>query len=152
MDKLKELYQKIILQHNRHPQNFGELTSPTVVAEDSNPICGDEMNITLLIDTSGIIQDIRFRARGCALNMASGSLMTELVKLKSVFEVKRLAGQIRAALLENENLDVFDELGDYGIFRHTIEYPVRVKCVLLAWDTLLKGIEQWATIQQNDGE
>ena len=117
------LYRDEILEHYRHPHNFGTLDAPDVSYEGSNPLCGDRITLMLDIDDGGVIRDVAFTGRGCAISQASTSMLTDRIRGKSLDEVARIGGQ-----------DVLDELG--------IEIsPARLKCALLSIDTLRRSLE-----------
>lgn len=147
MSDLRELYQEVIFDHNRHPRNFGKLADANRHADGHNPLCGDKLSLYLRID-GDVISDARFEGVGCAISTASASLMTEAVKGKSLAEVEALFGAFRNMLtgdpsttnddsegLSQEGLSK-EGLGKLAVFSGVREYPVRVKCATLAWHTL----------------
>lgn len=147
----RELYQQVIIEHNKKPRNFGRLDPCTHHADGQNPLCGDELQLTLNI-ADGRIEDIRFEGHGCAIDVASASLMTGAVKGKNVEEAERMADQFRAmvrgeldpaAPSSGPNL-----LGKLTLFQGVKDLPSRVKCAVLPWATLrsaLKGEETVST-------
>lgn len=138
----RELYQQVILEHNRKPRNFGRLEPHTHRAEGHNPLCGDQLELTLLVQ-DGVIADIRFEGHGCAIDVASASLMTTTLKGRTVADAEVLADQFRA-MVRGELDPATDPngLGRLSLFQGVKDLPVRVKCAVLPWATLhsaLKG-------------
>ena len=134
MSDLRELYQEVILDHNRRPRNCGAMDCPTRMADGHNPLCGDTVRVYLRID-DGVIQEISFQGHGCAICTASTSLMTEAVKGRTVEEAEQLYEgfhQMLTGVAAEQGL----ELGKLKVFEGVREYPVRVKCATLAWHTL----------------
>ena len=134
--ELRELYQQVILDHNKSPKNFRAIENPTTKAEGFNPLCGDHIDVFLIVE-DGIIKDISFKGEGCAISKASASLMTSLLKGKSIEEAEKLFEKfhdlVTGKLGENPN---FDELGKLAVFAGIQEFPARVKCASLAWHTM----------------
>lgn len=142
-DDLQDLYRELILDHARHPRHFGKLASTTHTAEGINPLCGDKLRIYLQVGSGDTIDDIAFEGSGCAISMASASLLTETLAGRRVadallyFEAvtQRLAGKEapqRAAI----------DLGKLGALDGVRDYPSRVKCATLAWHALRSAIEE----------
>ena len=136
---LDDLYRDIILDHYRTPRNRGRLEKPDVATQGSNPLCGDEIEVSLMI-RDGRIEDVRFDGKGCSISQASASMMTESIKGKSLDEAKALIALFKGMMHGDETPDV-DELGDLESLQGVRKYPVRIKCALLSWSTLLEGIE-----------
>jgi nitrogen fixation NifU-like protein len=139
VDELQELYRQVILDHNRSPRNFGELADATRVVAGVNPLCGDKMTLYVKV-ADGRIQDIRFQGTGCAISVASSSLMTERVKGVPVATALALFDQIHELLTaphEHEPAADLDKLAALGGVR---EYPSRVKCASLAWHALKSAV------------
>ncbi|HEX7081861.1 MAG TPA: SUF system NifU family Fe-S cluster assembly protein [Gammaproteobacteria bacterium] len=134
MNELKELYREVILDHNRDPRNFGEIEDADRVVEGVNPLCGDKMTLYVKLDGDRI-DDIKFKGTGCAISIASSSLMTDRVKGASVEESMSLFGAIHEMLTGNgeASLEDLDKLAALAGVR---EYPTRVKCASLAWHAL----------------
>jgi nitrogen fixation NifU-like protein len=139
VDDLQDLYRQVILDHNRNPRNFGEMADATRVVAGVNPLCGDKMTLYVKLG-DGKIQDIRFRGTGCAISVASSSLMTERVKGAPVTEALALFDKVHELLTGAGDLDteVLDKLAALGGVR---EYPSRVKCASLAWHALRSAVE-----------
>ena len=144
----RELYQQVILEHNKKPRNFGMLEACTHHAEGHNPLCGDQLELTLVVE-DGLVQDIRFQGSGCAIDMASASLMTGAVKGKPVAEAEAMAEQFRGMV--RGDLEPGSEtplLGKLTLFSGVKNLPSRVKCAVLPWATLhaaLKGEAEAST-------
>jgi nitrogen fixation NifU-like protein len=137
--ELTELYREVILDHNRHPRNFGRLDPHDAEARGHNPLCGDRLTITLNRD-DGRVADLRFEGNGCAISMASASLMTEAVKGRSRAEVDALFRRVHALLTKQGAGNA--ELGKLAALSGVREFPARVKCASLAWHTLNAALAQ----------
>ena len=139
---LDELYKQVILDHNKNPQNFGIIEHPSHHAEGHNPLCGDEINLSIIVD-GDIIQDVKFKGAGCAISKASASIMTTLVKGKHIEEAKELFDEFHAIVTTDleENIDILN-LGKLAVFCGVREFPARVKCASLAWHTLNNALEK----------
>lgn len=137
MSDLMDLYQEIILDHNRQPRNFGSLEEPDHQAEGYNPLCGDQLKVYLQMDGDRI-EDVRFDGSGCAISKASASLMTEAVKGKTLGQAEALFGGFHELLTGDPSVrgEASAELGKLAVFEGVREFPVRVKCATLAWHTL----------------
>lgn len=137
MSDLMDLYQEIILDHNRQPRNFGKLPDCNHQAEGYNPLCGDRLNVYLTL-VDDVIRDIHFDGSGCAISKASASLMTEAVKGKTLAEAEALFGGFHDLLTGDPSVrgEAPAELGKLAVFEGVREFPVRVKCATLAWHTL----------------
>jgi nitrogen fixation NifU-like protein len=134
MVDLRELYQEVILDHNRNPRNKRLVESPTGRAEGHNPLCGD--NVTITIRTrDGKVEDVGFDGAGCAVSTASASLMTEAIKGKSIREAEELFRRFQGVVTGVEE-DSMVELGDLEVLAGVKAYPVRIKCATLPWHTL----------------
>jgi nitrogen fixation NifU-like protein len=139
MSDLRELYQEVILDHTKRPRNFGKLEGSSHRAEGHNPLCGDELRLTLNVDGDAI-QDLRFEGSGCAISTASASLMTEALKGKTLEEANRLFERFHGVVTGEVGLDSND-LGKLAVLKGVAEYPLRVKCATLAWHTLRAALE-----------
>jgi len=136
MPDLRELYQEIILEHNKTPRNYRELATANHRAEGYNPFCGD--HFTVYLDLEGdSIRDISFQGSGCAISQASASLMTQSVKGKTTVEAERVFDQFHKLVTGQSPANGNQaELGKLAVFAGVSEFPVRVKCATLAWHTL----------------
>ena len=140
MSDLKDLYQEVILDHNRNPRNCYVMDGASCVADGHNPLCGDTVKVYLRIE-DGVIEEISFQGQGCAICTASTSLMTESVRGKSVEEAQGLFDefhQMLTGVAEEQGV----ALGKLQVFEGVREYPVRVKCATLAWHTLHAAMEE----------
>ena len=140
-DSLDELYRDIIMDHFRYPRGNKPLEKFTVENEGKNPTCGDELKMSLKID-NGVVEDISVGCKGCAISVASGSILSELIKGKSVEEVRKIAAIVKAMLKGGDIPDDF-ELGDLEAMRGVKDFPVRIKCALLSWTTLIDGVDSY---------
>lgn len=132
---LKDLYQEVIVDHNRDPRNFGRLERPRQTLEGFNPLCGDRLTLYLDLD-DGRITDIKFDGAGCAISVASASLMTEAVKGKSVAEAESIFADFRELLTGRAGEDGIERFGKLAVLAGVRDYPSRVKCATLCWHTL----------------
>lgn len=136
MSELQELYQSLILDHNRSPRNFGPLDGADRHAEGYNPLCGDQVKVELKLEGDRVA-DIKFSGNGCAISKASASLMTTAVKGKTVAEAESLFKGFHGLVTGTAvPADPKATLGKLAIFAGVAEFPVRVKCATLAWHTL----------------
>jgi nitrogen fixation NifU-like protein len=137
MADLQELYQAIILDHNRRPKNYGALEDANATAEGRNPLCGDEVKVELRV-ADDTIADVRFTASGCAVSRASASIMTQAVKGKSREEVEQLFVKFHELVTGQHKPDAKESkaLGEMAAFSGVSRFPVRVKCASMPWHTL----------------
>jgi nitrogen fixation NifU-like protein len=146
VDELQELYREVILDHNRRPRNFGELADADRVVEGVNPLCGDKMTLYVKLG-DGKVQDISFKGTGCAISVASSSLMTERVKGTTVAATLELFDQVHDLLTGGHEHEPPEDLDKLAALAGVREYPSRVKCASLAWHALksaLTGAEDQA--------
>lgn len=140
--ELRELYQQVILDHNKSPRNFKKLETANRSAEGYNPLCGDKIDIYLDVEDN-IVKDISFQGSGCAISKASASLMSTVVKGKSVEEAKKLFEKFHDLVTGKLNEDdSIEELGKLAVLAGVKEFPVRVKCASLAWHTMISAINK----------
>ncbi len=148
MSDLDDLYQEIILDHNRRPRNYGPMPDATHQADGHNPLCGDEVTVFLHLD-GDTISNISFDGQGCAISKASASLMTTRLKGRSLDEANKLLEEVRALLTAREETTPdLESLGDLAALAGVRKFAVRVKCATLAWHTLeaaLTGRKQVST-------
>ncbi len=142
MSDLRSLYQEMIVDHGRAPRNFGVLEAATHCREGHNPLCGDQ--VTLYVDeAAGVIRALRFQGKGCAISMASASLMTEALEGKTVAEAEKVFADFHWLVTEKEHPAELEEtLGKLAAFKNLSEFPVRVKCATLAWHTLRAALAE----------
>jgi nitrogen fixation NifU-like protein len=139
---LRELYQEVILDHSRHPRHFGPLEHATHVGEGYNPLCGDRVTVYLHVDGEGRIEDVSFEGRGCAISQASASLMTEMIKGRSVAEAEQLMGGfVHLVKGEHANRLAPDDRERLDVMAGVSAFPMRVKCATLAWHTMKSALE-----------
>lgn len=146
---LRELYQEVIIDHNKHPRHFYEISMPTHHAKGFNPLCGDKLELFLIVKDN-LIQDIGFKGTGCAISTASASLMTEALLNKSMTEAKQLFDIFHAVMTQQESpqeSSIEKTLpGKLAVLKGVHEFPTRIKCATLAWHTLNAALNQ----QQNN--
>ena len=135
MSDLRELYQEVILDHNKRPRNFGPLPEANHHAEGRNPLCGDHLSVQVDVE-DGVIKNVAFEGAGCAISRASASLMTDAVKGKSVEEAERMFEEFHQMVTSGVAEAVEESLGKLAVFCGVREFPSRVKCASLAWHTL----------------
>ena len=136
MTDLLDLYQEIILDHNRKPRNFGELPGRTHEAEGYNPLCGDHVRVQVVV-SDGRVADLKFTGQGCAISTASASMMTQFLKGKNLSEALGLVERVRASLTSDDD---HGDIGDLGCLSGVREFPNRVKCATLAWHAFKSAV------------
>jgi len=136
---LEELYREVILDHYRSPRNRGELADATVVVELNNPVCGDEIKLSLKLEND-VVSDIRFSGRGCSISQSSASMMTEAVKGKPLGEALAMVERFKAMMRSEVTAEEAD-LGDLEALQGVSKFPVRIKCAVLSWEALRRGLE-----------
>jgi nitrogen fixation protein NifU and related proteins len=135
--QLDELYRQVIMDHYQNPRNQGQLDVDALTVDMRNPSCGDEIRLQLIVD-DGIVKDVRFKGTGCSISMASASMMSEAVKGMPIEKVLELTGDFRH-LMKGEDTET-DNLGDLETLQGVAKFPARIKCALLAWNALERGI------------
>lgn len=143
MADLQDLYQSIILDHNRRQKNYGALDGATNSAEGRNPLCGDEVKVELKV-ADDEIEDVRFTASGCAVSRASASIMTQAVKGKSRAEVEQLFTQFHELVTGRHKPDETESraMGEMAAFSGVSRFPIRVKCASMPWHTLQAALHK----------
>ena len=145
-ENLRELYQEIILDHSRHPRHFGALPSASSVAEGHNPLCGDRVKVYLQLDESGRIADVGFEGRGCAISVASASLMAEMIKGRRIDEAEILMGGfLRLVRGEDASGLVQADHEQLEVMSGVSAFPMRVKCATLAWHAMKAALDHEGT-------
>ena len=143
---LKELYQDIILEHGQNPRNFGKCDKHTHQAKGHNPLCGDQVEVYLKLNTENKVEDLTFQGSGCAISIASTSIMTELVKGKSIEVSKNIINAFLNMIKNTTEMKCHDLDEDQQIKVMSLsgvrQYPMRVKCATLAWHTLSSAINE----------
>ncbi|MGH9411533.1 MAG: Fe-S cluster assembly sulfur transfer protein SufU [Vicinamibacterales bacterium] len=140
MADLNDLYQEVILDHNRRPRNFHELRGASHVAEGYNPLCGDRLTLYLRIE-NGVILDAAFQGSGCAISKASASLMTDALKGRTVADATRLFDRFHRMVTTTPDEPV-EDLGKLSVLAGVREFPVRVKCASLAWHAFKAALDR----------
>jgi nitrogen fixation protein NifU and related proteins len=140
---LKDLYREVILDHNKSPRHFGRLEPADSAADGHNPLCGDRLHITVRLEGDRV-SDLRFEGKGCAISVASASLMCEAVKGRSRADIAHLFGEIHTVLTHHD-APVPEDLGKLAALSGVREFQVRVKCASLCWHTLNAALERSAT-------
>lgn len=140
MSDLTDLYQEVILDHNRRPRNFRTIEKPSHHAEGYNPLCGDRLDLFVTIEADRVA-DVAFQGSGCAISRASASLMTDAVKGRSLVEVRDLFERFHRMVTTPPDQGI-EDLGKLQVLAGVREFPVRVKCASLAWHTLKAALDR----------
>jgi nitrogen fixation NifU-like protein len=138
--QLSALYQEVILDHYRRPRNKGALADATHTVSLTNPLCGDEIDLALRLE-GDVIKEARFVGRGCSISQAAASIMTQLVKDRSVAQARALAERMRAMMHGDEAAARDKALGELRALAGVAKFPVRVKCALLPWNALTDAVK-----------
>jgi nitrogen fixation NifU-like protein len=141
-ESLRELYQEVILDHSRHPRHFGVLADANHVGEGHNPLCGDRVKVYLHVGADDRIEDISFEGKGCAISQASASMMTDLVRGRTVAQAEKLMGGF-LHLVKGEDASAIgpDDREHLDVMAGVQAFPMRVKCATLAWHTMKSALE-----------
>lgn len=146
-DSRTELYQQVIIEHNKKPRNFRKIDGATHEAEGYNPLCGDHLKVYLVLNAQGTIEDIAFEGDGCAISKASASLMTTSLKGKTVAEADALFEQFHHLILGELNPEKDPNiLGKLAVFSGIWHFPARVKCASLCWHTMKGAVDRQKTV------
>jgi nitrogen fixation NifU-like protein len=142
-DDLRDLYQEVLLDHTRHPRNFGRLAAANRTAQGYNPLCGDRVSLFLDVDFDGDgrVRDIAFEGAGCAISTASASMMTEALKGKTLAEAREMYRRFHDMVTTGEG-EGTPEMEKLVVFAGVRQFPIRVKCATLAWHALLAALEE----------
>lgn len=142
MSELRDLYQEVILDHYRRPRNFGKSPLCNRQANGHNPLCGDKLTVYLLVE-DGRVEEVTFEGAGCAISVASASLMTEMLKGLSVADARALFERFQGAMTgANDGVDSLEDLDKLTVLSGVKEFPVRVKCATLAWHTFKSALDE----------
>ncbi|MBJ6761215.1 SUF system NifU family Fe-S cluster assembly protein [Myxococcaceae bacterium JPH2] len=141
---LQDLYQEVVLEHSKRPRNFREVPDANRQAEGYNPLCGDQLSVTLHME-GDVIRDIGFQGQGCAISRASASLMTGAVKDRTLAEAVALFERVHTLVTEGPGAVDVESLGKLAVLSGVSEFPARVKCASLAWHTLRAALEGRST-------
>ncbi len=144
-DEMRSLYQEVIFDHNRNPRNFHVMENANRIVDGYNPLCGDRLTLYLLIDDNEIIQNASFQGEGCAISTASVSLMTEMIKGKTVKQAEQLFEQFHNITTSHDDEIKLEELGKLAVLAGVRDYPSRVKCATLPWHTMSAAVKNEAT-------
>jgi nitrogen fixation NifU-like protein len=144
MSDLSDLYQEVILDHNKRPRNFRTLDTANHSAEGYNPLCGDRLHLYVRVDDD-VVTDVGFQGSGCAISKASASLMTDSIKGRPVAEVRALFQRFHAMVTTPPEAAV-EDMGKLSVLAGVREFPVRVKCASLAWHTLKAALDREAIV------
>ena len=150
MPGLEDLYREIILDHYRNPRNRGELAPPAPHAVGHNPLCGDEIDVYLQVEND-VVVDVKVGGQGCSISQSSASMMSQAIKGKPVTEVRALVRRFKGlmSIPDEDGNDIEPDpsvkLGDLEALQGVVKYPVRIKCAILGWNTLLEALEQTAS-------
>ena len=153
MAGLEDLYREIIIDHYKNPRNKGELpTPPAHRTEGMNPSCGDEIAVYLVVDGNGpeaIVTDIKIGGQGCSISQASASMMSAAVKGKSVENARAVIRAFKVMMGIDDSAESVEaaaeaKLGDLAALRGVVKFPVRIKCAVLAWNTMAQGLDETA--------
>jgi nitrogen fixation NifU-like protein len=145
MPGLEDLYREIILDHYKNPRNRGEIDPPAIRTEGHNPLCGDEIQVYLLVE-DGVVSDVKISGQGCSISQSSASMMSAAVKGKPVNDVKALITRFKHMMSIDDDGVASDDasmpLGDLEALQGVVKFPVRIKCAVLAWNVLSQGLEE----------
>ena len=143
MSQANELYQQVILDHNRNPRNYREMPGATHVCHGHNPLCGDNITVYAKVDANGLLEDLSFQGNGCAISKASASLMTTQLKGKPLDEARTLFGEFHEMVKGNLNPETQpNHLGKLKLFEGVKEYSSRIKCATLSWHALMGAMDR----------
>lgn len=140
----EDLYQEIILDHYRHPRNFDDLAGVDDEEVYENPTCGDSVKLVVNVDDAGVVQGIRYNSKGCAISVASASLMSERLKGLTVAEALERVDEFMSILRGENREETLEDWGDLIALEGVSQYPLRVKCATLAWHALKHALEKAA--------
>jgi nitrogen fixation NifU-like protein len=146
MSNIGDLYQQVILDHNKKPRNFHEMDDATATGQGYNPLCGDQLKLYAKVNDAGVIEDLSFVGSGCAISKASASMLTVNVKGKTVDEARVLFDEFHKLVTGELAPGAGEHLGRLRIFAGVSDYPARVKCASLAWHTLKGALEGERTV------
>ena len=152
---LKDLYQEIILDHGKNPRNLGKFDNYNKDAKGNNPLCGDNVHVYLRLNENKKVEDIAFEGHGCAISMASASIMTDMVRGKEEKEVKEIVTDFLGMIKEKDSLETNilkdDEKTKLMSLSGVKQYPMRVKCATLSWHTLTSALDNSDQIVKTEG-
>ncbi len=138
-NNLDQLYRTVIMDHYKNPRNKGSIEENSVTIDMNNPTCGDRIHLTLKL-ADGVVEDAKFDGEGCSISMSSASMMTQIVKGKSLDDALELAGIFSKIMLGEEYDEEKFDLGDVAALQGVAKFPARIKCATLAWKAMEKGV------------
>lgn len=143
MPGLEDLYREIILDHYKSPRNRGVLEPPAIRTEGHNPLCGDEIEVYISVEND-VVSDIKISGQGCSISQSSASMMSAAIKGKPIAEVRALIYRFKhmMSIEDLEEPDTSTPLGDLEALQGVVKFPVRIKCAVLAWNTLAEGLDE----------
>lgn len=147
-EKLDDMYREIILDHYRAPRGKKPVEKTDIASDGHNPSCGDDIVLRVEIDKDKV-KDVHVDCKGCAISVASGSMLAEYIKGKPLSEAKKIAEQVRK-MLKGEDPKFTQDVGDIDSLKGVKNFPVRIKCALLAWMTLIEGVKKYETGKVGD--
>jgi len=136
MFELRDLYQQVIVDHNKSPRNFGKLPEFNHEADGYNPLCGDKLHVYLKVSPEGIVEDVSFEGEGCAISIASASLMTQALKGKPLAEFEAMFNDFQHLVTSDISEAPAERLGKLAVLAGVREFPSRIKCAILCWHTM----------------
>lgn len=140
MENLDNLYREVILDHFQNPRHHGQLMQPSVSVDGKNPLCGDEITLQLVVD-NGVIKDVAWNGKGCAISQASVSVLAENVVGKTISEAKTMIENVKGVMSSKIDAESLD-MGDLEALAGVRQFPVRIKCALLGWTTLDEAFKE----------
>jgi nitrogen fixation NifU-like protein len=148
---LDDLYQEMILDHYKNPRNLGKIDNPDFHEHVKNPFCGDEIDLDIKLDSDhDAIEDIKFKGEGCSLSQASSSMLTQLLKGKSIEEAREFIDLFKRMVKGQTSPEEEEKLGELQAFKGVAKFPVRIKCATLVWNTVHKGLNELTKIEEAD--
>lgn len=139
MSDIQELYRELIIDHGRRPRNFGVNAVANHIKEGFNPLCGDQLTIYLL-EEGGVIRDIKFEGTGCAISIASASMMSELLKGKTIQQAEQIFNCFHQLVTQKTSDQDVESLGKLKVLAGVSQFPARVKCATLSWHTMMAAM------------
>jgi nitrogen fixation NifU-like protein len=141
MSDLTDLYQDVILEHSRHPKNFGPCEHANRSAKGNNPLCGDRVEVHLKLDEAGKIEGAKFEAKGCAISVASASMMTEMIRGRTAEEARSLFDRFHALVTGKAEPGADEELAELDALSGVKAFPTRIKCATLSWHAMCAALD-----------
>jgi nitrogen fixation NifU-like protein len=148
-DDLNDLYQQVIIDHSKRPRNFRVMANPTREAQGQNPLCGDNFTVYMQMEND-VVRDVSFQGSGCAISMASASMMTEALKGKSKADAEKMFDQFHSMITKGAAAD--ENLGKLGVLVGVNKFPARVKCAILSWHAVHAAIEGGQQVVSTEGQ